>query len=199
MRGLSSVQQRIGRLLEWSIVDRCILVAVIALPLATWYLMVEQFVLSHPETFPWIDLAFGELVAKVQLGFVASWVALILIGVALRSRRPDSHWLVYVTIELYFVCTLIVSSFLGVHTNNLIPIILLAGVAVLSMLFDRRPVLLGMSFSEVADNIEPEELSRILNEYLSEMTEIAERYEATVDKFVGRRDDDFLRRADGNT
>jgi len=40
-------------------------------------------------------------------------------------------------------------------------------------------------FSEVADTIEPEELSRILNEYLSEMTEIAERYEATVDKFVG--------------
>jgi class 3 adenylate cyclase len=54
---------------------------------------------------------------------------------------------------------------------------------------DRRKLTLFFSdikgFTEVADTIEPEDLSRILNEYLSEMTGIAERYEATVDKFVG--------------
>ena len=143
MRGLS-IQQRIGRLLEWSVVDRCILVAAIALPLASWYALAARFVLSHPETFPWLDLASIEFAAKVQLGFIASWVALIITGAALRGRRPDSRWLVYVTLELYFVGTLIVSSFLGLHTNNLVPIVLLGGAAVGSMLFDRRPVLLGM-------------------------------------------------------
>jgi class 3 adenylate cyclase len=54
---------------------------------------------------------------------------------------------------------------------------------------DRRKLTLFFSdikgFTEVADAMEPEDLSRILNEYLSEMTSIAERYEATVDKFVG--------------
>jgi class 3 adenylate cyclase len=54
---------------------------------------------------------------------------------------------------------------------------------------DRRKLTLFFSdiksFTEIADAIEPEELSRILNEYLSEMTAIAERYEATIDKFVG--------------
>jgi len=54
---------------------------------------------------------------------------------------------------------------------------------------DRRKLTLFFSdikgFTEIADTIEPEDLSRILNEYLSEMTGIAERYEATVDKFVG--------------
>lgn len=302
-----SLHQRIRRLLEWSVVDRCILVAVIALPLATWYALAARFVLSHPEEFPWFDAAYIEFAAAVQLGFIGSWVAVIVLGVALRRRRPDTRWLVYVTLELYFVGTLLVSSFLGLHTNNLVPIILLAGAAVGSMLFDRRPVALGMAsfvvvmvamtvaeqagyiryapalaaapfrdghldkwwlasagaidfstllglaaliyfivgrwreredqlaqasdqlsrandlisryvanqvaeqilsgnfgavdrharrkltlffsdikgFSDVADTIEPEELSRVLNEYLSEMTEIAERYEATVDKFVG--------------
>lgn len=279
----------------------------IALPLATWYALAVRLVLSRPEAFLWVDIPSAQLAAKVQLAFIASWVALIVTGAALRGRRPDTRWLVYVTIELYFVGTLIVSSFLGLHTNNLVPIILLAGAAVLSLLFDSRPVLLGMTsfvflmvamtvaeqtgliryapalrgtivrdghldrwwlvtagtlnflvllalaaliyflvdrwrdrevqlaqtsdqlarandlisryvatqvaqqilagnygavdrhdrrkltlffsdikgFTEIAETIEPEDLSRILNEYLSEMTGIAERYEGTVDKFVG--------------
>jgi len=40
-------------------------------------------------------------------------------------------------------------------------------------------------FSEIADRIEPEDLSALLNEYFAEMTAIAERYGATIDKFVG--------------
>lgn len=40
-------------------------------------------------------------------------------------------------------------------------------------------------FSDTADELEPEDLSSLLNEYLAEMTKIAEKYGATVDKFVG--------------
>jgi adenylate cyclase len=41
------------------------------------------------------------------------------------------------------------------------------------------------SFATVADEVEPEDLSTVLNEYLTEMTAIGERYGATIDKFVG--------------
>jgi class 3 adenylate cyclase len=293
--------------LEWSIVDRCLLVAAIALTLLIWYALVVRFVLLHLGTFPWADPASFEIATKVLRALIAGWLAVIVVGVALRRRRPDSRWLVYVMGELYFVGTLVIASFLGLHTNNLVPLILLTGAAVGSMLFDRGPVLFCMTsfvlvmvamtvaeqagliryapalrlaplqdghldrswlvtmggpslfallvlaaficfivdrwrerelrleqtsdqltrandlisryvatqvaqqiragnygavdrhdrrkltlffsdikgFTEVADAIEPEDLSRILNEYLSEMTGIAERYEATVDKFVG--------------
>jgi class 3 adenylate cyclase len=40
-------------------------------------------------------------------------------------------------------------------------------------------------FSEIADRIEPEDLSGLLNEYFAEMMAIADRYGATVDKFMG--------------
>jgi class 3 adenylate cyclase len=40
-------------------------------------------------------------------------------------------------------------------------------------------------FTEVADHIEAEELSEILNEYFAEMTAIAERFGGTIDKFMG--------------
>src|SRR5262249_31273155 len=54
---------------------------------------------------------------------------------------------------------------------------------------DRRKITLFFSdirgFSDVADRMEPEDLSRILNEYLAEMTTIADRYGGTIDKFIG--------------
>jgi len=54
---------------------------------------------------------------------------------------------------------------------------------------ERRKLTLFFSdikdFSEMAERLEPEDLSTILNEYLSEMALIAERYEGTIDKFVG--------------
>jgi adenylate cyclase len=42
-----------------------------------------------------------------------------------------------------------------------------------------------VGFSDTADELEPEDLSLLLNEYLAEMTTIAEKYGATIDKFVG--------------
>lgn len=42
-----------------------------------------------------------------------------------------------------------------------------------------------VDFAATADLMEPEDLSLLLNQYLSEMTTIAERHGATIDKFVG--------------
>jgi class 3 adenylate cyclase len=40
-------------------------------------------------------------------------------------------------------------------------------------------------FSETVDEIRPENLSILLNDYFAEMTSVAEKYGATIDKFIG--------------
>ena len=42
-----------------------------------------------------------------------------------------------------------------------------------------------VGFSQMSEEMEPNDLSRILDSYLSEMAEIADHYGATVDKFIG--------------
>jgi class 3 adenylate cyclase len=42
-----------------------------------------------------------------------------------------------------------------------------------------------VSFTEITDQLESEELTALLNEYLTEMSSIAEKYGATFDKFIG--------------
>lgn len=55
--------------------------------------------------------------------------------------------------------------------------------------YERRKITVVFSdvrnFTEITDKLEPEEISRVLNEYLSEMASIAERHGGTLDQFLG--------------
>ncbi len=42
-----------------------------------------------------------------------------------------------------------------------------------------------VGFTEIADRLEPEDVSQVLNDYFSEMSAIAESYGGTIDKFIG--------------
>lgn len=63
------------------------------------------------------------------------------------------------------------------------------GDAKLTERHERRKLTIFFSdlvgFTEIAEELEPEDLSRVLNEYFSEMTAIAERHGGTVDELSG--------------
>ena len=41
------------------------------------------------------------------------------------------------------------------------------------------------NFTSVSENLQPEDLTKYLNEYFSEMTSIALKYGGTIDKYIG--------------
>ena len=66
---------------------------------------------------------------------------------------------------------------------------IIAGGQVASAISERKKLTIFFSdikgFTEITDSMEPEELSLMLNEYITEMTAIAHKWEGTIDKFVG--------------
>ncbi|MDA3940586.1 MAG: adenylate/guanylate cyclase domain-containing protein [Spirochaetia bacterium] len=59
----------------------------------------------------------------------------------------------------------------------------------LDLSYERKKLTIFFSdivgFTQITDMIEPESLSSLLNEYLDEMSRIAEKYGGTIDKFIG--------------
>jgi class 3 adenylate cyclase len=290
-------------------VDKALLAAALVLPQLCASSVIGAYLLAHPHTAPFFDLAFGGDVA-LWLGnhvVIPAWLGVVGVGLVLRRRRPESRVFVAVVMQLYFAWNGCLAYFFGAHTTLFAGLSLLGGATYGFLMFGRRATYPGVAtflaivaltsvaeqvrllpyapifhqapfadhrlatswfiapgatdmmallvilvlvdyiterwrahqadlaraseqlarandfisryiasqlaeqirlgnveplerherrrltlffsdikgFTEAAERLEPEDLSNVLNLYLSEMTAIAERHGATIDKFVG--------------
>jgi len=112
------------------------------------------------------------------------WFALVLVGYIVEQWRSREADLARTTDQLARANE-VISRYVAAQLSEQI----LAGNYATGDKPERRRIVVFFSdirgFTETADRVEPEELSRILNEYLTEMTAIATRYGGMIDKFVG--------------
>ena len=83
---------RMGKLFDWSAVDRCRLLILLTLPFFAAYALRSGYLLAHPDVEPYFDR--GTLV-PMRFGLVATcffW-AFFLVWGSLERRRPGSHTL----------------------------------------------------------------------------------------------------------
>jgi PAS domain S-box-containing protein len=83
---------RMGKLLDWSAVDRCRLLILLTLPFFVVYALRSGYLLAHPDVEPYFDR--GTLVS-MRFGLAAACLfwTLFLVWGSLERRRPGSHTL----------------------------------------------------------------------------------------------------------
>ena len=87
---LGMLLARVGNPLNWSLVDKCLLVALLLLPFVAWYAVVGYVVLRRPQLAPYVDQAVLHRAFRVQLGLLGGWLAIIVGALSLRHRDPAS-------------------------------------------------------------------------------------------------------------
>ncbi len=83
---------RMGKLFDWSAVDRCRLLILLTVPFFAGYALRSHYLLAHPNVEPYYDRA---TLVSMRSGLVAAcffW-ALFLAWGSLERRRPGSHTL----------------------------------------------------------------------------------------------------------
>src|SRR5262245_9622559 len=114
---VTRVRERIGNPLNWHPADRCLFVGLILLPFGIWYWLVVQYGRAHLQAAPYLNASFLDTAWRVQSGFVAAFVLLVLSAMACRRSRSECRWLQRATMLLYVVAIFWGSYALGLHTN----------------------------------------------------------------------------------
>jgi diguanylate cyclase (GGDEF)-like protein len=134
--------------LEWSPVDRCLLVGAITVPFLIAYWAMGESVLAHPEREPFFDFRALLVFQRLLGGYVLGWLALMGAELATRRHARDprsiqSRVFVHATIQLYAIGNTAGAMSFGAVTSPH-AFILLGGAAVALVLFDRRAVGFGL-------------------------------------------------------
>jgi class 3 adenylate cyclase len=160
------------------------LVAIVATTLAERFGMVAYGPLY--EAWPQIDgrLTDAWVISSTTWPAAFSLVAFGLFAVILTRARRQSEQLAQMTEQVTRANELI-SRYVAAQVAERI----LAGDTESIERHERRKLTIFFSdirgFTEISERLEPEDLSRILNDYLSEMSHIVDEYGGTIDKFVG--------------
>lgn len=137
---------RIGNPLEWSEVDKCLLVVGLNLGGATyWAVRTFEFV-RHPQTVPFLNTTALKTVQPALVFWPIGFALLGLIALVLRRKRSQSPVLVHLTIQYYAVTNAVFAGAVGSLSIGA-GMLLLGGMAIGTLLFGFLPALLaGITF-----------------------------------------------------
>jgi diguanylate cyclase (GGDEF)-like protein len=135
---------RIGGVLNWGSVDKCVLAAALTLPFVGSYLVLGHYLRRRPQLVDFLDYGVLEALLRVLVWVAVAWAVLLLAGLRLRRQVRESPSLVHATIQLYAISNAVLIYCVGPFTSPLWLILLGAGM-IGFLVFERRAVLLGLA------------------------------------------------------
>ena len=137
---------RVGNPLEWSTVDKCLLIICFWVLLAPFTTLLFHYYISHPERVPFFDPVFLKKLLPIGWGFVVAWIILLVVGLQLRHRRPENRTFAYVTVFLWWLEEATAAVCVGPLTTPAAMVLLGQGF-VAFLLFRIPVVLVGLGFA----------------------------------------------------
>lgn len=138
----SSLIARLGSPRLWPAADKCLLVIAIMLPFAGTFTALMYIADGWPFMGGQIAASVVTRVARDSIAVVGGWCVLLCLGLVLRTHRPHSKVLVYLTIVYYAITTAFFAFATGpLHMPGGFSV--LGGIVVGLLLFDRTVVVVG--------------------------------------------------------
>jgi len=137
---------RVGNPLEWSIVDKCLLIICFWVLIASIATLLAHHFINHPERIPFFDPVFMKQLLPIGWSSGVAWSILLVVGLLLRHRRPKNRTFAYVTVFLWWSQEAIFAVCVGPLTTPAAMILLGQGF-VAFLMFEIHVVLVGLSFA----------------------------------------------------
>jgi class 3 adenylate cyclase len=137
---------RVGNPLEWSTVDKCLLIICFWMLLAPFMTLLFHHFISHAERVPFFDPVFMKKFLPFGWGLTVAWSILLVVGLQLRHRKPENRTFAYVTVFLWWSQEAIAAVCAGPLTTPAAMALLGQGF-VAFLLFEIPMVLVGLGFS----------------------------------------------------
>lgn len=159
---IKTLRKHLSAALEWSAVDKGLILLVMIIPIYGQYLLWSLYVLSRPDRTRLVNVPLVIDVMKIEIAFIIIGAILLFTGRYLRHKRPDS--LFFQNISLHFFSLTLVAMSYSIGTASFCAGLVLLGAPVFGfILLDRKAVwgatitalivLVGLSYATVYELI----------------------------------------------
>lgn len=139
MSTLHSWRKGFTAIMEWTPVDKGLVILMMAIPLYAQYLVWGMFTLNAPFRNEVINTEHLTSVMAMQAALIIVGVALSLVGLVLRKRHCDSMWFQHATLQFYCISLVMLSY--GIGTVSFPVGVVLLGATIFGLiLLDRTAV-----------------------------------------------------------
>lgn len=153
-----SLRLRLAAALEWSAVDKSLILIAMLIPLYCQYILWSLYVLNRPDRDTLIHVDVVQKFMVVEAWLILVGIGIVMIGLMLRRRWPNLQLFQYVALQFYALSLVLMSYSIGT-LSFCSGVVLLGGPVFGFILHDRLPVwmafitaliaIVGLSYASV--------------------------------------------------
>ena len=144
-----SLRLRLAAALEWSAVDKSLILIALLIPLYFQYILWSLYVLNRPDRDALIHVDVVQKFMVVEAWLILAGIGIVLIGLMLRRRWPNLQLFQYVALQFYALSLVLMSYSIGT-LSFCSGVVLLGGPVFGFILHDRLPVWLAFITALIA-------------------------------------------------